>query len=610
MSAPLDFVVGSVVASAPSLNPNLPSLSILTDTYHSLIANNSPLWKIVELAAFSQVNVKRNSTAKMILGIASAICATADYFEEEGRSNTFPTVFVEEGGKVEFLADSVGDYIRQTCGEKAADKGISVLAMFDLCVKLCDRFRADSLPLSAGGVERQFGERVLLSLTDLMRRMTIELNVRRKFDWLKGKNWLSESDGSNAWLLHLCLLWENERKEGSVLACAWNHDSISVHNYKHMVSCVAFVAKSCAHEGGRSRFESMEDEAVAALSMMPVKTDDKGDVAVSIAADSRVSLADIEAGLESITKSCKELASTGILKGYDGKTFGPCFTLPENAETLSKYYDTQIQMLLSTPSKTAFLVDGRTLINANSRNFMGHKFLMSKPTVPSRKEASPLVRFSTIMPADGSGPPAGTGPPQSQLGSDMRETMRSSGSLLHGVTGIFDLASSNIPSVNKFANASIPNTGGTKTPPFSLVRPGSNYNSIQGSPVSGQISMSVAHTPMTSALEQMDWALVISTAQPKPSPELMSYFEGNTINFDGIVKLVDVLLMRVSTNSTDDPKIVSMPPQPPSPDNHHNGGDSLNAVSPNSPAPLLFLHESGEMKVLPNGEFCDKVRRA
>lgn len=118
----------------------------------------------------------------------------------------------------------------------------------------------------------------------------------------QGKNWLSESDGSNAWLLHLCLLWENERKEGSVLACAWNHDSISVHNYKHMVSCVAFVAKSCAHEGGRSRFESMEDEAVAALSMMPVKTDDKGDVAVSIAADSRVSLADIEAGLESITK--------------------------------------------------------------------------------------------------------------------------------------------------------------------------------------------------------------------------------------------------------------------------------------------------------------------
>lgn len=99
MSAPLDFVVGSVVASAPSPTPNLPSLSTLTDTYHSLIANNAPLWKIVELAAFSQVNVKRNSTAKMILGIASAICATANYFEEEGRSNTFPTVFVEEGGE-------------------------------------------------------------------------------------------------------------------------------------------------------------------------------------------------------------------------------------------------------------------------------------------------------------------------------------------------------------------------------------------------------------------------------------------------------------------------------------------------------------------------------
>ena len=103
-----------------------------------------------------------------------------------------------------------------------------------------------------------------------------------------------------------------------------------------------------------------------------------------------------------------------------------------------------------------------------SRNIVGHKFLMSKPTVPPRREASPLVRFSTIMPADGGGPAAGTGPAHSQsqslLGSDMRETMRSSGSLLHGVTGIFDLASSNIPSVNKFASASIPgNTGGEKS---------------------------------------------------------------------------------------------------------------------------------------------------
>ena len=145
-------------------------------------------------------------------------------------------------GKVEFLADSVGDYIRQTCGEKAADKGISVLALFDLCVKLCDRFRADSPPPAAQSATTTtaattttttttkpnprpfFGPATLQSLTDILRRLTISLNVRRKFDWLKGKNWLSDSDGENAWLLHLCLLWEKERKEGSILACSWNHD--------------------------------------------------------------------------------------------------------------------------------------------------------------------------------------------------------------------------------------------------------------------------------------------------------------------------------------------------------------------------------------------------
>ena len=202
-------------------------------------------------------------------------------------------------------------------------------------------------------------------------------------------------------------------------------------------------------------------------------------------------------------------------------------------------------------------------------------------------------------------PKPGQGVIKTQLAVDHSTVLHSGGALFHGVTGAFDLSSASLPGVNKFARESLGEggSGGVRTAPFTLLRPNDSYNnsfattpvnySRSGSPNS-QLSMSVAHTPMTSALEEMDFVLVVSTAQPRPSAELISYFEGGGSNFSNVVRLLDGLLSRLFSGA--DPTVVSLPPQPPSP------ARTSAAVTPTSPAmPLSFLKENGEMSVLPNG---------
>ena len=204
----------------------------------------------------------------------------------------------------------------------------------------------------------------------------LTLSSSFQFDWLQYKNWLTAGTSSTAWSLYLVSLAGEEASDGSILKTHWTQSSVAAHCYKTMVACVAFVAISCEHEGGRSRFESMEDEAVAALSMMPVVKEEGDDgITVGVAADSRVSLKDVERGVERVRRRCMALAEAGVIKGYDGSSFGPCLSDPSTAASLSSHYAGQVAGLLATTSARSFLVDGRTLATQAGRDAIGSAYL-------------------------------------------------------------------------------------------------------------------------------------------------------------------------------------------------------------------------------------------
>ena len=138
------------------------------------------------------------------------------------------------------------------------------------------------------------------------------------------------------------------------------------------------------------------------------------------------------------------------------------------------------------------------------------------------------------------------------------------------------------------------------------------------------ISSAAVNAPVTSTLEQMDWALLLSSSNPKPSESLSAHFDAGREGkcFKELKSLLDDLLGKVSTNTGSNPSILSLPlSQDTMPSLATVSSSSSSSVEP-SPASspsscsnssrknLSYINDQAAIKLPPNGEFGDSIRRS
>ena len=371
---------------------------------------------------------------------------------------------------------------------------------------------------------------------------------------------------------------------------------------------------------------------------------------LKLAVQTKLSVQAIEEGVRDVIEGCKVLAQNGALgttrindsninvkTPQDQAEFAEVLKEDKNdviSDSLNKHCDDllveitarQQQHVTPTAATTTttvpaleFIVDPRPLASPSAADLHGLSYLAE--TCAPVEDA--LMRFSSITSDNNEDINA-----LSDLNKTSQDASSSSSLFFNApnVTFLFDLTASSLPAIVDLASSTYNSSSSNAHTGFVPFVPGHSIDS--SGTATPNMPVSATQTPITSALEQMDWVVVLSTSQPKPSQNLMSYFGGvaECPIFKSTNSIIDSLLNKISTNASADPSVLSLPLSQDDLATLSATSSSSSNTPVSSPAASssstnknngcivhkygIYLTSRGVLKHPPNGTFPDKLRRS